>query len=73
MEKVREKDLNRFTRTKQVQILAYSVCKCLKTKKIKYPLKLQNWLIFSHSQANEPKKSKKEDLVKMYVVFLASC
>ena len=40
--RARKKDLNRFTRTKQVQILAYSVYKCLKTKKLKYPLKLQN-------------------------------
>ena len=64
------KDLNRFTRTKQVQILAYSVCKC----KSKISLKVAKLINFySHSHANQTKKSKKEDLVKMYMIFLASC
>ena len=68
--RVKKKDLNRFTRTKQVQILAYSVCKC----KIKISLKVAKLINFySHSHANQTKKSKKEDLVKMYMIFLASC
>ena len=68
--RVKKKDLNRFTGTKQVQILAYSVCKC----KIKISLKVAKLINFySHSHANQTKKSKKEDLVKMYMIFLASC
>ena len=40
--RVKKKDLNRFTRTKQVQILAYSVCKC----KIKISLKVAKLINF---------------------------
>lgn len=40
--RARKKDLNRFTRTKQVQILAYSVYKC----KIKISLKVAKLINF---------------------------